>query len=212
MSTLPNQRKTPEELQKLRESIGIPAMPEPAPAAVEPPAPPAPVVAPEPEQVHRNPRPVRSLKRSERIAPAEPRHPTTAVGDGKIPAHRHTAIELQDLRRRDALAAMSKAGYHMPKAASAPFLLVAYLLAFGGTLAPIIFRIVGRIVDFHAGQSLSQGFHVQVAACAGALVLAAFIALTRKLSRHHAVFITLVCGFALVFSLLHYFPALRYGS
>ena len=87
MSLLPQRKKTPEEIAKLRESLGVPGAPEDtndAPAAVDTiiPAPheaalvhpgPAASADPTPSPVSRGPKPTHSLKRSERTpqAPVE---------------------------------------------------------------------------------------------------------------------------------------------
>jgi hypothetical protein len=51
------------------------------------------------------------------------------------------------------------------------------------------------------------------AACsAAALLLAAFIYLRRPISRHHAAFIAVIALFVIVFGALHYFPHLRHAT
>jgi hypothetical protein len=45
-----------------------------------------------------------------------------------------------------------------------------------------------------------------------ALILAAFVFLKKPLSRHHAAFISVIALFVIVFGALHYFPQLRHGT
>ena len=92
MSLLPQRKKTPEEIAKLRESLGVPGAPAdtteapaavdtiiPAPheAAVVHPGPPA-SVDPTPSPVSRGPKPTHSLKRSERTPSGPVENPPAA--------------------------------------------------------------------------------------------------------------------------------------
>lgn len=249
MSNLPRQRKSPEELAKLRESLGMPPPmaesqaiaaeppdlgPRPVhhPHSHHPPRPPEPVeptlggsMAPEdpvphlepPDPNHatspQEPKPVRSLKRSERLAPTDgpPRKATAAAG--KLPGHRHSELELAEIRRRSAVAAIAEGGFELPQAASKPLLGLGYLLAIGGAAAPTSLQLLAKLTDsYNIGRSLSEGYHLLLAACLAALPLATYIALKKTQSRHHAAFIVSIAFFALIFSVLHYFPSLKHGS
>jgi hypothetical protein len=227
MSTLPTHRKSPEELARLREELGVPqpadavaAPPEPGPQATTPPvapeapAVPGPVADPGPPDTAaapegRHPRPLGSLRRAEHLAPAPP-HAPSAI---KLPGHRHTDAELAELRRRSAMAAIAEGGYLPPVPASKPLLALAYVLAIGGAAAPQLTRLYARISESYlAGKAFSEGYHLLLAGCLAALPIAGFIALQRTPSRHHAALIAATAFFALVFSLLHYFPSLKYGT
>ena len=241
MSLLPQRKKSPEEIARLRESFGVPsdaASPEnPAPPPAEetlvphthqadvvhesapaalapmpgpramhslkrserPPGPPAttePDPAPPPAATARlEPKPVRSLKKSEQ-APAAPRPETDERG--KIPYRRHSDAELQEIRRREALATLNTAAPD-PKLFPAHPALIApgYLLAAAGA-ACFVFD------DYPLAAT---------AGCvAAALLCAAAILLKRPLSRHHAAFIFIIALFVVVFGALHYFPQLRHAT
>ena len=104
MSLLPQRKKSPEEIAKLRESLGIPALPtdeEPAPPMPSPatappdrftpaplqltktqPVPPAPLAPPLPAPAHAHaPKPVHSFKRSDRIPLLPLEDPPSAAPD-----------------------------------------------------------------------------------------------------------------------------------
>lgn len=218
MNTLPTHRKNPDELARLRESLGVPnpsddAATDDTPVDEQPPAEQViPHLAPPntaAEPAERHPRPLGSLRRTEHLAPAPPQAPSSI----KLPNHRHSAAELADLRRRTALAAIAEGGYLPPQPASRLLLILAYTLAIGGAAAPILTRFYAYISEsYNAGKAFSEGYHLLLAGCLPALPLAVFIALQRTPSRHHAALVAAVSFFALVFSLLHYFPFLKYGS
>lgn len=237
MSLLPQRKKSPEEIARLRESFGVPSDADsqeiPAPPAAEtlvshihqadivhesepaalapmpgpkvphslkrserPPAPPAKSEPPPAAPTTRlEPKPVRSLKKSEQ-APVTPRRETDERG--KIPYRRHSDEELQEIRRREALATLNTAPPD-PKLFPAHPVIIApgYLLAAAGA-ACFVFD------DYPLAAT---------AACAAAALLhAAAIVLKRPLSRHHAAFISILALFVIVFGALHYFPSLRHAT
>lgn len=248
MSQLPQRKKTPEEIARLRDSLGVPAAPpsrlpedEPGapvdkliatnhqaelvhvPSAAPPPAddPPAPA-APAPKPVHSlkrserppppapeppaaatplapmpDPRQVRSLRKSEQAA-IVPRPPAEPEGHPKIPMHRHSDAELNEIRRREALAMLQSAAPNPKLAAAHPAMIApGYVLAVAGACCFVF-----------------EGFPLAAtAACAGAaLIVAAAIVLHRPISRHHAAFIAIIALFVMVFGALHYFPQLRHAT
>jgi hypothetical protein len=156
---------------------------------------------------------VRSLKRSERLAPVAPRaHPASTHSSHPLPGHRHTPEELAELRRREAAATLAQGGFEMPREASGPLLGLAYGLSLAGAASPLLMNVLGRIMaSHHVAHSLGKGYHLLVAGCVAGLGVAAFIFLRRTQSRHHAAIIAIIGTLALVFSLLHYFPTLKYG-
>lgn len=253
MSALPQHRKSPEELAKLRESLGIPpdaggtdpAPEAPAPSPAIPPEPshrprhslkrsewveplvvPVPVLAapgggiehlaipaPIAAGVH-EPKPVRSLKRSEREGgPFIPHEPLPAAADSKLPGHRHSDEEVAEIRRRSAIAAIAGGGFQLPQSARAPLLAAGYVLAIGGAAAPTLLTLLAQLRESYTlGDAMSGGYHLLVVGAVAALPVAAYIYFKKTQSRHHAAFITIIAVFALIFSLLHYFPLLRYGA
>ena len=251
MSLLPQRKKSPEEIAKLRESLGIPgtlpdeneaSSPNPATSAFAPPvdtivpahheaavihppetAPLAPLpeppppgpkpvhslkrseripalpieqAAPDPEPSPHLPKPVRSLRKSEQIPvlitpPAEP------APDSKLPFHRHSDKELNEIRRREALALLNAAPN--PKLAVAHPAIIApgYILAVTGASCFYFYEFP---MEATAGCS------------AAALLIAGFIFLRRPISRHHAAFIAVIALFVIVFGALHFFPHLQHAT
>lgn len=219
MSTLPTHKKSPEELARLRENLGIPAE-FAEPEEQTPPQPPS-AQAPEPvphldvssQPAHgpHEPKPVRSLKRSEREPVAVP-HPEPAPSS-KLPVHRHSPTELTDLRRREAISSLKEGGFELPKSASKPLLALAYVLSIGGAASPTLLRGLASLTESYTlGLVMSEGYHLLVAGSLAALPVAGYIALKRTQSRHHAAFVAIIAFFALVFAVLHYFPQLRHGT
>ena len=223
MSLLPQRKKSSEEIAKLRESLGIPGIsPEETTAATAIAAPPV-----EAAPAHHAPKPVHSLKRSERNPDAPSTEPllrsvtvtpqpnvtkldspprksakgriaTPTVTDSKLPVHRHSDQELNEIRRREAIAMLAAAKPDPRLAVAHPMLLVpGYLLACAGALC---------FYDYQ--------FPLNAAAsCAGvALLIAAFILLRRPISRHHAAFIAVITLFVIIFGALHYFPHLQHAT
>ncbi len=255
MSFLPQRKKSAGEIAKLRASLGIPGIPaggddtaapahaaavfhEPAdtivPAhheAIVVHSPEAPPSASLPAPVLHGPKPIHSLKRSERIPalsieeppPAErpappPRRPKSVRSlrkserivvqttkdaaeipvDSRLPAQRHSDRELNELRRREALAMLTPAAVNPQPTAAHPAVLVpGYLFAAAAA---------GCFYFYQLPLSATAG------CAAAALLIAAFIFQFRPLSRHHAAFIAAITLLVIVFGALHYFPQLWHAT
>jgi hypothetical protein len=249
MSLLPQRKKSPEELAKLRETLGIPGAAAEAPPTSEPAAPPAPPPAhvetivpavheaavvedgdPMPLQTEpahaAGPRPVHSLKRSERMpAPAATPVPTAAAApnrtarpvrslrksehlppaaphpesppDSRLPHQRHSDREIEEIRRREVLSMMN--------AAPNPRLFPAH---------PAI--IIPGYVFPPAAAAGIWFYQIPLAATAVlailSLAIAGLILWSKPISRHHAAFIAVLAVFLIVFSALYYFPQLRHAT
>lgn len=238
MSLLPQRKKSPEEIARLRESLGVPTgaasdepVPSPAPAetlvphthaadvvresAPAPLAPlpppkavhslkkseqipqPKPAPAPAPPAAIIEPKPVRSLRKSE-MSPTGPLKAPEPDGDGRIPFRRHSEEEIQEIRRREALA-MLNAPPPNPKLFPAHPALVAPGYVFAtGSAACFVFE--------------SYPLAATAGSIVGALLIAIAIVSFRPISRHHAAFIAIIALLVLVFAALHYFPHLRHAT
>lgn len=226
MSSLPQRKKTAEEIAELREQLGIPESGGPhaaatIPAEAQSPQPaagtaprsepsipaaqaslPAPGATPfEPGQAPgpatpRTPKPCRSLRKSEQL-PVEPR-PAPARGDSPIPARRRSAEEIEEIRRREMLSQMGPATLNPKFRAAHPALItVGYLLAAAGST--IFWR-----KDFP--------WTATIAFCATALLVAAYLFARTPVSRHHAGFISLIAALVAVFASLNQFPQLQHAT
>ncbi|HVJ47389.1 MAG TPA: hypothetical protein VM511_13445 [Luteolibacter sp.] len=233
---IPKKKKTPEEIAKLRESLGLPGA-DPAPAAeTEPPLPapeaapapaapevpvsaplpqpaPLPVQAaaplpetPQPAPVAHPPteaKPVRSLRKSERVPLPKPA-PSASGPDSILPSHRHSEIELNQMRRAAAFEnRQAPPATHLLAITANPFLVgLGYAFAFSAAFMPL--------ADY---QYWFKAPFALTASLAGlSLLVAAFIFLKKKRSVHNACFIAAIAFFTLVFSALYYFPQLRNAS
>jgi hypothetical protein len=237
MSLLPQRKKSPEEIARLRESLGVPSgaaheespapppaetlvphthaadlvrdaapaplAPLPAPKAVhslkksEQTPPPKPAPAPAPPASVIEPKPVRSLRKSE-MTPSRPLTPSEPDGDGRIPFRRHSEREIEEIRRREALA-MLNAPPPNPK------------------LFPAHPALIAPGYGFATGGAACFAFEsFPIAATAGCIVAALLVAIAilcfRPVSRHHSAFIFIIALFVLVFAVLHYFPHLRHAT
>jgi len=223
MSELPQRRKSPEEIARLRESMGLPVIP-PATVEISPtaevPAINESLPTPAPRQVHSlkkseqipsmpaviagiSPaiiepaaaaKPVRSLRKSEQIAPAP--NPNAFSSHSNLPGHRHSDSELKEIRRQAALQSQIYTAPPKPLRAHPSLYAPGYLLALAGGIC--IYQDLQFIIPL---------------ACAlSAVALAGFVFLQRPHSRHHAAFITVAALFLIVFGALYYFPQLRHAS
>lgn len=139
-------------------------------------------------------KPVRSLRKSEQIPVTELPEPSP---DSKLPVHRHSDQELGEIRRQEAIAALSPQGPPKPMVAHLAVVIPGYIAA-----------IAGGICFHYYELSISV-----TGACVGiALLVAAFIFIKRPLSRHHAAFIAVMTLFVIVFGALYYFPQLQHGT
>jgi hypothetical protein len=222
---IPQRKKTAEEIAKLRESMGLPGASVPdaaappeasAPPAETPAIPPttksiSPAAAASPETTlpPADPRPpvaakpVRSLRKSERLPAPSSAAPASIIkntGASNLPTHRRTESELSRLRRAQASENQQPPAAHLIALTANPFIVgVGYALAFVAAFLPV--------ADYR------YWFHTPFAVTATlaglAILIAGFIFLKKKRSVHNACFIAAIAFFILVFSALYYFPHLR---
>lgn len=251
MSLLPQRKKSPEEIAKLRETLGISGIPAeilPPSASGELPAEPAPsiehveTIVPAihqavviedddplplptaPTAPADGPKPVHSLKRSERVpAPVATPHPSPAPArsgkpirslrksehlpqaaplpasptDSTLPYQRHSNHEIEEIRRREALALMNAGPNPRHFPAHTAIIIPGYLIPTAAAAGIWFYQIP---IEATAGAALL------------ALVIAAGIMWRKPISRHHAAFIAALTLFLIVFSALYYFPQLRHGT
>lgn len=245
MSLLPQRKKSPEEIAKLRESLGVPGASVEVNQAAGVPANGVDKIVPASDgtkAVHNDesaanhpssgvaaprPKPVHSLKRSERVTappaipvstpapsvapgaksvrslrkseqvPAPAGHHPESPPDSNLPHRRHSDDEIAEIRRREVLSLMN--------AQLNPRLLPAHpALIISGYLS----TVAGAV-----GLYFYQLPIVTTAACTlVSLLVSGFIFLRKPISRHHAAFIAAFALFLLVFSSLHYFPSLRHAT
>ena len=251
MSLLPQRKKTAEEIAKLRESLGVPALPGDTPeaptippveaivpahhqatvvdAAIE--AAEAPHIEPAPAPPSHGPKPVHSLKRSERIpapsaeeTPAETLTPEPSPGSPKL---------VRSLRKSEQIPVLTPAPVKSSADSKIPFHRHS-----DDEIAAIRRRDALAMMDTHvpnpklaaahpallipgyllaiSGASCFIFYEVPMAATAGcaaaALLISGFIFARRPISRHHAGFIAIIALLVLVFGALHFFPHLRHAT
>lgn len=184
MSVLPQRKKSTEEITRLRENLGVPPL-----QASDAPA----EIAENPSPAPQAPTPARTLPKSEQ-APA----PLTQAAKSGLPSRRHSDDEIGKIRQREIIAQLAPPPPNPKLAAAHPALLVpGYLFAIGGTAC---FFLQDIPIAATAGSTLT------------ALIIAAFISLTKPISIHHAGFIAVIALMVLVFGTLHYFPQLRHAT
>ncbi len=210
MSSLPQRKKSAEEIAQLRESLGV--SPHSA-AALHPSATPSHAVqsarssdtaahsrhheaADLPPASSRPPKPVRSLRKSEHM-PVEPK-PSGTGSAATLPAHRHSHQELEELRRRQALALLDRQAPDPKLLPAHPaWIAPGYLLAVGGSSCFFFEEVPWTLT----------------ATCAaGALIVALSLCLKRPISKHHAAFIAVISLLVIVFGSLHHFPQLQHAT
>ena len=209
MSSLPQRKKSAEEIAQLRESLGVSQHPATAhPSSVIPTTASAPrpsLVPPRsrpeaeddvPSTALRTPKPVRSLRKSEQ-APVEVQ-PPAANASTSLPARRHSRQQLEELRRREALA-------HLDSPPPNPKLMPAH----PAWITP------GYILGLAGGSCFvfdEFPWAATFACAACALAIALSLYLKRPLSKHHAAFIAVICLLVIVFGSLHHFPQLQHAT
>jgi hypothetical protein len=104
---------------------------------------PAPLPAPEllapPPGMERGPKPVRSLKRSERMpAPAKAEKKIEPRPDSPLPDRRHELRELQSIRAKNAMMVKPPVEQVKSLAAHPALVILGYLLAFGGGVGGLL--------------------------------------------------------------------------
>lgn len=191
MSPLPQRRKSPEEIAKLRETLGVPAAEPPASTEPETPSP-----APPPAEPAAQPalpaKPPRSLRKSDETIPRLESPP-----DSNLPHQRHSREELDAIRRREAMSMMNTA----PNKRLFP--------AHPALITP------GYIASLIAAAGIwwYQFPLWATALCAfAAFAIAGLLFVRHPVSRHHAAFITVLAVLLLVFASLYYFPQLRHAT
>lgn len=240
-------------LAPVPEPVVLPSVVKTAPAVEPIPAPePSPVIHLEPEPVTHlgdapvhltpplpvapthGPRPVRSLKRSERM-------PVLPIGEAERPdvpeelSHLPASHQPKTVRslRKSELLPITLADVHTPPADSnlpvhrhtdeelheirrqsvlapqGPIIHPASITAHLVVVIPgYLFALAGAVCFYY--YELSIG--ITSGCVAVALLVAGFIFLKKPLSRHHAAFIAVMSMFVIVFGALHYFPQLQHGT
>jgi hypothetical protein len=258
MSLLPQRKKSAEELAKLRESLGIVGPPADG-EVLSPEAPaiesairaeaPLPEVsakaveivlatplAPLPLAEAHAPKPVHSLKRSERIPalpsdehpaniaehPLEPIPSPLPVAPGPKIVRSLRKSEQGPLPEIHAPLPDSKLPIHRHNDREIQEIRRQEMFAMqsaGSHLESLVAHPVIIIPGYLlavAGAACFYYYELQIqytAACViAALLVAGFIFFKKPLSRHHAAFIAVISLFVIVFGALHYFPQLRYGT
>lgn len=253
MSLLPQRKKSPEEIARLRDSIGVPGDPRQAgetqdaagpsagkagdvdtivasnhEAALVHPAETIPLAV-QPAEPPSGPKPVHSLKRSERLpvasasanAEAAPPAVTLDVRGPKpvrslrkseqfpSPPHPESPPDSNLPHQRhsedEIMEIRRREVLAMMNAQPDPKLFPAHpALIVPGYLATVIGALGLYFYDFSI---------VTTTACVTAsLLVAAFIGIRNPISRHHAAFIAVIALFVIIFGALHYFPQLQHAT
>lgn len=185
MSSLPQRKKSAEEIAQLRENLGIST----SAAAATPPA--APAAAPAQAQASAPP-----LLRI--IGPEVEVRPVERDAVSGLPLRRRSAEEIEELRRRELLAPQEPPTLH-PKFVSAhPALISAGYLFAAGSAACLLLRHMAWLAA--------------TACIVVALGIALSIFLRCPVSTHHAGFIAIIATLVLVFGSLYLFPQLHHAS
>jgi len=244
MSLLPQRKKSAEEIAKLRESLGIDVPPdaleEPQPVAsveISPSVPLAPFPVADPPEA----KPVRSLRRAERIPVLpieESGPPPTATHEPEqkplpVPAPLPVAHGPKMVRSLKKSEQGPLPELHPPEPDSKlpihrhddrELNEIRRQAAISNLAAPVhpqsltahIVLIAPGYLFALAGAVCFYFYDLEMAitaACvAVALLVAAIIYLKKPLSRHHAAFIGAIALFVIVFGALHYFPQLQHGT
>lgn len=274
MSLLPQQKKSADEIAKLRESFGIPGQlavaaempievtPDTAEEAHEVPSisnglvlkssaksdekmPTSDVlgngVAPLPVTSSPVLRPVRSLKRSERIPvlpvedaiagekiTVEPASIVSPVPREAKQVHSLKKSELVPLTAADirAPAVDSKLPAHRHNDRELSEIRRQTAIEMQTALDPYVkmkahlalvipgylLAIGGGVGFYFYNAPIGAPIEITAACAALALLIAGFILLKKPLSRHHAAFIAVISFFVIIFGALHYFPQLQHGT
>ena len=221
---LPQRRKSAEEIAKLRESMGIPgaaaesvdptdagdridvgdpvdAVQDVKSRAVVEPLPPA------------APKPVRSLRKSERKVVERVRPAAAAVDSAGIPVRRRTDEELMEMRRIQATPPDQSIAHIQQMAVPWPVIALGYLLPLFGALCAwfAVWSPGVPPMDFPAewiGDLSRQPWLAKAGLGALGLfgglafALAGWIARKKPRSRHHAGFISIITLLVLVFGII----------
>jgi hypothetical protein len=142
------------------------------------------------------PKPIRSLRKSEQAPPPAGSQPEPPP-DSKLPHHRHSEKEIQEIRRREALALMNAAPNPLLFPAHPALIIPGYVTALAAAAGAYFY-------EFHISLTV-----ILILASFG---FSLFIFLKKPISRHHAAFIAVLSLFVLVFAALYYFPQLRHAT
>ena len=242
MSLLPQQKKSADEIAKLRESLGIAPLPEGEEiAATIPPTSAVPALE------------TASLYQVKEVPVVEQatRVPVLAVEENGQPPHTERLTEgaplpivasipaphgpkvVRSLRKSEQIplaplpspAADSKLPIlrhsgkelneirrHEALATLAPWTHPQALTAHLALVIPGYLLAIGGGVCFYFYDLEKRELPITAACAAIALLIAAFIFIKKPLSRHHAAFIGVMALFVIVFGALYYFPQLRHGT
>ncbi|MDP3849467.1 MAG: hypothetical protein Q8Q59_03115 [Luteolibacter sp.] len=256
MSLLPQRKKSPGEIAKLRETFGVSSASSGTldsklpPDAKTPAANPVDVIvsgnhqatvvhetgasllSPEPVAPVSGPKPVHSLKRSERSASTVPAAqagqgiPAAVMVPGQVPK------PVRSLRKSERTPITTDRQPESPPDSSLPHLRHSdeeiaeirrreVLALMNAQPNPKLFPahpalIVPGYLCAAAGAIGCYFYQFPIAAtaaCAAAAILVAlFIGIRKPISRHHAAFIAVFALFVIVFGALHYFPHLRHAT
>ena len=231
MSNLPQRKKTPEEIAKLRESMGLggaaPAgsetadqeTPEAASATTAANDTPAAIPAPVPAQTPASGG-VPAMPAPLELADARPPHEAKPVRSlrksERMPAPaakaslsgRKQDSHLPAQRRSDVELSQLRRSQAFSVQSPATHLIALtahpFLIALG--YVPVLLAAVLPFIDRYLA---NVSLYLPAALCVIGLVVAAFIFLKKKRSLHHAGFIAAIAIFTLIFGALYYFPHLR---
>jgi hypothetical protein len=221
MTPLPQRKKTAEEIAKLRDQLGVPQSVDSvsgtpkAPAASGSPNPGAsakknPEDRPHPPRSGQKAHP-REAKHIEELArtsgkplwlPA-PTYPhlqqdTHATAASSLPVKRRSEAELEEMRSREMLAKMSE-----PPPTNIKFMAAhPALIGLGYLLAAI--GVCGFWFETYPLPAIIAGSLM-------ALGIAAYMALRRPVSRHHAGFISAISVLVGIFATIHHLPQLQHA-
>ncbi|MCW1885857.1 hypothetical protein OKA04_14045 [Luteolibacter flavescens] len=181
-------------------------------AKSEIPAPKPPVTAEEKPQSTVPQRQVRSLRKSEQKPVELPRVETK----GGIPVRRHDDRELMEIRRAQSAPPEQTIAHVQSQLAPWPLVFLIYLLPFTGALLGWLAAWTPKIPQPHFPAlwmgDLSRkawlgdaGFAALTICCVLGLAGAGWIAKKKRLSRHHAGFITILAVLIAVFGIIHKF-------
>jgi len=183
-----------KQVRSLRRSDRIPVAPsgnDPQPSSENQspsqPAPLAGLASPSPRVVH-------SLRKSEQLPLSQMKAPAP---DSSLPIHRHSPEEIREIRRQEVLAMQKAAVEQVSYKAHWIVVIPGYLFALAAIVGCYYYQLGIQII----GACLAVSFFV-----------AGFLLIRKPYSRHHAAFIGVMSLLIGIFSVLYYFPQLRYGT
>ncbi|RPJ33747.1 MAG: hypothetical protein EHM17_09200 [Verrucomicrobiaceae bacterium] len=236
MSPLPQRKKSPEEIARLRETLGIPGSAPQVMEIDEQGVPPVDTIVPanhEATVVHTAEaaalpkpaaQPVHSLKRSERgnvpetmdpapvLPPAREAKPVRSLRKSEqLPAASHPESppdsNLPHLRHSDREIAEIRRREALALMNARPN--PKLFPAHPALIIPGYLSAIAGAVGFYFYQF---PIAATLAFATVSLVVATIIGIRKPISRHHAAFIAVMALFVLVFGALHYFPHLRHAT